>query len=197
MRKFRASNPPNRIVGLPALLAPPIWSGGRDGSGYHFRAEDCAGIAAFATVVGFRKGQTIYQEGQRAASVFQVMAGIAKAYRDQPAQDRHVAGFLFPGDLFGLAQGGRYVNSAEAVTSLTLCSLPVTALEPRLYRNPNLDFVVICKLCQELCEAQRHAYLLSRRSAAARVALFLQMLERCSKRAMAPPARRSGKFSCR
>ena len=54
---------------------------------------------------------------------------------------------------------------------------PVAAPERRLYRKAGLDFLVICKLCHELREAQRHAYLLSRHRAAAKLALFLQMLE--------------------
>jgi CRP/FNR family transcriptional regulator len=40
-----------------------------------------------------------------------------------------------------------------------------------------LDFGVICKLCNELRQTQRHAFLLARRQALAKVAMFLEMLE--------------------
>jgi CRP/FNR family transcriptional regulator len=36
---------------------------------------------------------------------------------------------------------------------------------------------VICKLCQELRQAQRHAFLISRRDALPKLAMFLQLLE--------------------
>jgi CRP/FNR family transcriptional regulator len=90
---------------------------------------------------------------------------------------QHIAGFLFADDLIGLVQNGVYVNSAEAVTAATLYRIPTAALEVRLRNYPDLDFQVISKLCHELCEAQRHAVLLSEQHAIAKVGLFLQMLE--------------------
>jgi CRP-like cAMP-binding protein len=53
----------------------------------------------------------------------------------------------------------------------------VSALESRLRKDAALEFHVICKLCHELREAQRHALLLGRRNALARVAMFFQLLE--------------------
>jgi CRP/FNR family transcriptional regulator len=53
----------------------------------------------------------------------------------------------------------------------------VAALEARLQKDAALEFQVICKLCHELREAQRHALLLGHRSALAGIAMFFQLLE--------------------
>jgi hypothetical protein len=55
---------------------------------------------------------------------------------------------------------------------------PVSALRARLSKDAALEFHVICKLCQELEQAQEHSLLLARRRALAKVAMFLQQLER-------------------
>ena len=60
---------------------------------------------------------------------------------------------------------------------MTAYRLPVAKLRDHLRRDADLEFHVICKLCQELRQAQRHAFLISARDAAARVAMFLQLME--------------------
>lgn len=157
-------------------MAHQLWATGND-AGYPLTAEDRAMLAVIATIARYRKGDTIYREGASANYVFNLITGLVKSCMSLPGKGQHVVGFLFPGDLIGLADEGKYVNSAEAVTAVTLYKLPVAALEARLRRNPNLDFHVICKLCHDLREAQRHAYFLSKHHAIAKLGLFLQMIE--------------------
>ena len=40
-----------------------------------------------------------------------------------------------------------------------------------------MEFHIICKLCQELRHAQHHSFLISRREAVAKLAMFLQLME--------------------
>jgi CRP/FNR family transcriptional regulator len=134
-------------------------------------------IAAISSVVRFRPREEIYREGDCADVVFNIIAGVVKSYRSLPNARRHTVGFLFPDDLFGLAEDGRYVNSAKAVTAVCAYRMAVPALEARLRKDADLEFYVICKLCHQLREAQRHAFILSRHRAQAKVGLFLQMLE--------------------
>jgi CRP-like cAMP-binding protein len=72
---------------------------------------------------------------------------------------------------------GLYANSARALTAVTAYRLPVTALRTRLTKNAELEFHVMCKLCQELRQAQRHAFLFSQTSAVTKLAMFLQLFE--------------------
>lgn len=162
--------------GGPSVLAPLLWSAG-DVPGQPLTSEDRDQLATIATIARFRKGEVIYQEGGRADNVFNVVTGLVKSYRELPDKSQHVVGFLFPWDIFGLAEYGKYMNSASALTDVTLYKVPTTALETRLRRSPRLDLHIICKLCHEVREAQHHAFMVSRQRATAKLGLFVQMLE--------------------
>ncbi len=132
-------------------------------------------LAVIASIVRFKKGEDIYRAGDRADAIFNIISGVAKSYSGKGG-DRIVA-FLFPNDLFGLSEEGRYTNAARALTPVTAYRLPVSVLRSRLSRDALLEYHVICKLCEELRQSQRHAFLLGERRADVRLATFLQMLE--------------------
>lgn len=163
--------------GGPSVVAPPLWGSASGNSRHVLTDETRAQLAAISSLVRFRKGERIYAQGDRADAVFNIITGVVKSYRSLPNARRHILSFLFRDDLLGLAEEGRYVNSAEAVTAVCGYRIPVTALEAKLSKDSGLDFQIICKLCHELREAQCHAFLLSRRHAVGRLGLFLQMLE--------------------
>lgn len=102
---------------------------------------------------------------------------MVKTSRRLPQGRRTITAFLFPHDLVGLAQEGRYVNTAVALTPLTVYRMPVVGLERLLRRNPELEYHFLCKVCHELREAQRHAIALGRKDAAGKLAMFFHMLE--------------------
>jgi CRP/FNR family transcriptional regulator len=163
--------------GGPSIVARALWDSANSNPKQVLTDEQRAQIAVISSLVRFQQGEEIYREGDRADAVFNIIAGVVKSYRSLPDARRHIIGFLFPDDLFGLAEDGRYVNSTKAATTVSVYHIPVPALEARLRKDPGLEFHVICKLCHELREAQRHAFLLSRHHALAKVGLFLQMLE--------------------
>jgi CRP-like cAMP-binding protein len=168
-------DPPNAHG--PSIAAIALWgaSGGRRAQ--LLTDEERARLSVIASIVRFKKGAQIYREGDRADAVFNVVSGVVKSYRALPDKTERIAAFLFADDLFGLAEEGRYVNATKAVTAVTAYRIPVSALEGRLRKDAALEFHLICKLCHELREAQRHAFLLGRRNALARVAMFFQLLE--------------------
>ena len=170
----------NNRLGLvargPNIAARGLW-GSAGNPGRVLTEEERAQLVLISTVARFAKGDLLYREGDRADAVFNVIVGVAKSYKGQTDGSHQIAGFLFPDDLVGLAEEGVYVNSAEAVTAVTAYRISTSALEARLRKNAALEFNVICKLCHELREAQRHALLLTRRHALAKVGLFLEMLE--------------------
>jgi CRP-like cAMP-binding protein len=139
--------------------------------------EQRAQIAGISSLVRFQKGEEIYRQGDCADAVFNIVTGVVKSYRSLPNARRHIIGFLFPDDLIGLVEEGRYVNSAKTVTAVSGYRIPATALETRLRKDAFLEFHIICKLCHELREAQSHAFILSRHRALAKIVLFLQTLE--------------------
>jgi CRP-like cAMP-binding protein len=137
-------------------------------------------IASIAASVQFPRGELIYREGSDADSVFIMASGIAKSFRDLPSGKRPVMTFLFPDDVFGLAQSGQYMNSTQAITPVTVYRMDVEALAEMLRRDADLAVQFLCKVTHELRGALRHAVVLTRRDALGRVTMFLRMLEQNS-----------------
>lgn len=162
----------------PAVLAVDPWTPGNPSKGRMHQLltdEERAQLATIASVVRFKKGEKIYDGGDTAEAIFNIISGVVKSCSG--ADPDHVVAFLFPGDLFGLSAEGAYVNFTKAITPVTAYRLPLSALHARLAKNAPLEYHVICKLCQELRQAQRHAFLLGQRHAVSKITTFLQMLE--------------------
>jgi len=111
-RRRQSSSP---LPGGPVIIAPDLWNEAGNPR-QSLTAEETALLAAISSVVRFRKGETIYRDGDPADAVFNVIAGVLKALQASSETKKHIVGFAFPNDLVSLAQQGRYVNSMEAAT---------------------------------------------------------------------------------
>jgi CRP-like cAMP-binding protein len=162
----------------PAIRAVDPWLPGKPSEGKYRQLlsnDERARLATLATIVRFKKGETIYSQGQPVNTIFNIISGVVKAYSTD--KDEHIKAFLYPQDLFGLSEEGRYSNSAIAVTPVTAYALPIPVLRRKLSKDAELEFHVITKLCHELRQAQRHALLLAQRHALVKLAMFLQLQE--------------------
>jgi CRP-like cAMP-binding protein len=174
--------PVKSVAGVqgPAIRALDPWLPGNPGHGRThqlFSDGERARLAVISSVVRFKKGAEIYREGDGADAVFNIISGVVKAYTQGPGKDELVGAFLFSEDLFGLAQEGRYVNSTKAVTPVMAYRIPIVALRSQFSADAALEFHVIAKLCHELRQAQRHAFVLATKHTVAKLTLFLQLLE--------------------
>jgi len=161
----------------PAIWAVDPWSPAAGGTRQLLTTTERSRLAAIASIVQFRKGAVIYREGDHVDAIFNVIRGVVTTYKRAPNGNEHIAAFLLSDDLFGLSEEGRYTNSAKAITPVAAYRLPVIALRSCLYRSAELEFHIICKLCQEVRQTQRHAFLLSQRRAVSRLVMFLQLIE--------------------
>jgi CRP/FNR family transcriptional regulator, anaerobic regulatory protein len=134
-------------------------------------------VAAIATRVRLRPRALIYRENTPAGWVYTIASGVVKSYRDLPSGKRRIAAFLFPEDIFGLAENGRYINTAQVVTEVRLYRIPIDALQALFVQDGGLQLQFLCKVTHALRQAQRQKIVLTRRDAAGRVAMFLSMLE--------------------
>ena len=174
------ANASPRSVHGPSILAPDPWAPRTSAQGKVHQLlsdEERARLAVIASIVRFKKGAEIYREGESADAVFNIISGVAKAYTHGPGKDELIGAFLFHHDLFGLAQEGRYASSVKAVTPITAYRIPIAALRKRFSMDAALEFHVIAKLCHELRQAQRHAFVLASKHTVSKLILFLQMLE--------------------
>lgn len=166
--------------GGPAIRAIDPWLPGKLSGGKPHQLlsdEERARLATIAKIVRFKKGEKIYSDGKPAQAIFNVISGIVKVYKPAAKGGEHITAFLYPQDLFGLSEAGRYANSAKAITPVAAYALPVPALRRQLSKDAELDFHIIAKLCHGLREAQRHAMLLAQRHASSKLAMFLQLQE--------------------
>jgi CRP-like cAMP-binding protein len=134
-------------------------------------------LMALATTVRLRPGMTLFREGDALSDIFVVGEGLVKAFRELASGQRRIVAFLFPRDVFGLAEHGRYVNTAQTVMQSVIYRIPNESLAAALQGDADLQFRFLCKVTEKLREAQRQAVLLGRPDAIGRVAMFLKMLE--------------------
>jgi CRP/FNR family transcriptional regulator len=134
-------------------------------------------LAALATRLRLPPRTTVYREGDALSWIFINADGVVKSFRELSSGKRRVVAFLFPKDVFGLAENGRYVNTTKTVTAATLYRIPHEALVAVLQRDAELQFKFMCKVTQRLREAQRQTILIGRRDAVGRLVMFFKMLE--------------------
>lgn len=135
-------------------------------------------LASIATVRFLESRAGLYVANSEADSIFLVSQGIMKSYRELRSGKKRVVAFLFPSDVLGLAQGGRYVNSAQAVTPVTLYAISVETLKESFQKDVALQFNFLCKVTHELRESQRQTMTVGRRDAPGKLAMFLEGLQR-------------------
>ncbi|MEM9622830.1 MAG: cyclic nucleotide-binding domain-containing protein [Pseudomonadota bacterium] len=147
-------------------------------------------IPAWFRVSGvFAPGDVLFRAGDPAVSQFHVRSGMFKTFVINAQGDEFVTGFHVAGDIIGcVAKAGRYVESAVALETATLCELNLTALQNDAGGGA---FAVLQALVGQIAEqAQRrlaHQLALSQTSAQLRFAAFcvsyaerLVALNRCA-----------------
>jgi CRP-like cAMP-binding protein len=134
-------------------------------------------LGSISTEIAFNRGVRIYEAGSPADFIFIVKEGVVKAFQDLPTGSERVLTFLFAGDVCGLAQDGRYVNSVKALTPTICFRIPIGALTDMFLGDSELELQFLIKVAHELREAQRQQIILTRQQAHARVAMFLRMLQ--------------------
>ena len=117
---------------------------------HRLTSRDRKHLATISTRLRVRAGTTIFERGDPATAVYNIVSGAASSFRPLPNHGRRVMAFLFAEDLFGLARAGHYVNTVHALTLLTLFRIPLDALKPMLLRNPELQLHFLCKVTHAL-----------------------------------------------
>ena len=80
---------------------------------------------------------------------------------------------MWPGDLLGLVETGRYINSAETITPATFFRFTLDQLQSLLLSEPLLQLHLLIKAAHELRNAQRQVIVLGQMSNIRRLASFL------------------------
>jgi len=124
----------------------------------------------------YERRETIFFEGDPCRYLFEVARGVLKLYKMMPDGRRQITGFLYPGQLLGLATKDCYEYTAEAVTKVTLSRYPVAKLDAVLDELPGLARRLLKSASDELIAAQDQMLLLGRKSGIERLTSFLLRL---------------------
>lgn len=147
---------------------------GREAPHLPLTAADKAELGHIAEIIEFRTaGSQIVVQGQPAVFLYLLANGVVQADCTVNDGERQVLAFYWPGDLFGLAERGVYVQSASAVTPCTVYRLPVRKLEAFLVENPRIQHSFLIKAVHDLRSAQRRIITLGRFGISRRLAIFL------------------------
>lgn len=175
--KPRSRKTPTVNDGVPALQAVPFLRPIRPEAPL-LTDDQRMRLATIATRVNVTPRAVIYRDEAPATSVFIIAEGVVKAFKDMPSGRRWVTAFLYPADVFGLAENGRYIRTAQAVTRATLYQFNVDVLIETLKNDGELQFKFLCKLTHELRESQRQTITIGRRDAVGKLAMFIREVER-------------------
>ena len=175
MRKKRSQEPAPSPVRL-SIRARELLAGGMKASGMRdlLTDEERDELVRIATVVDLRKRHlAVFSQGAQADALFIVGSGAIRVCRYLEDGTRQALSFLYPGDLLGLAEEGRYVNSAETLTASRLFRISYAALRELVKHDTSMECVLLVKLAHELRETQRHVITMGRPHVASRLALLL------------------------
>ena len=98
---------------------------------------------------------------------------MVRIYHTLRSGERQILTFHWPGDLFGLADHGKYVNSRENIASSRVYRFQIRKLERFLLKNPNIQDAFLVKAVHDLRNAQRQLIVMGRFNISRRLAVFL------------------------
>jgi len=126
----------------------------------------------------FKRGETVYRDGDPAVNVFKVVAGVLRIAMVLSDGGRVITSFFYPGDIFGIAPDECYLGDAEAVSELRLRRLSRNRFRQAVDSSEQLRPQLVDWLCREVASAQARTVLLARKSAEERVCNLLLALAR-------------------
>jgi CRP/FNR family transcriptional regulator, anaerobic regulatory protein len=153
----------------------------------HLDAAQCLNRAfASATPRKLAPGQRIWCDGEERSHVYLLKSGAICFTRMLPDGRRVVIGFALPGDLVGLG-GDWHHCDAEAIQACRMEALTAQAFQRLAHMDAGFARLVRAEVGLALTDAQSHVVVVSRLTAAERVAHFLMMLsDRNRRRGMSP-----------
>ena len=138
----------------------------------HLRMKN-AGNGIAGPMLHYASGALLFGEGDEAEDVLKVVSGVVRTCRFLRDGRRVIDAFHACGDVFGFEGGTMYSLSAEAVCACTVIAYGRKPLAELASTDGNVSEQVLSYALLSLARSQRHALLLARRSAQAKMAAFL------------------------
>ncbi len=128
-----------------ALAAAPLFAG--------LPPHHISRVAEFCHYNGYRKGNTVFIEGDRAASFYVVASGQIKVYKGSSEGREVIIKVMRKGDLVGEAaalMGRPYPASAQALTDAAAVEVPRREFVELIKKEPSLALNMVAALSERL-----------------------------------------------
>jgi CRP-like cAMP-binding protein len=135
-------------------------------------AEQQALLTA-ARLVPFAAEATLFAETDVARYVYLLESGLLRASSSLADGHRQILAFLWPGDMFGLSENRRYVNSVEAITPAAAYRVSVDTMGEMVRADAALMSNLAIRAAHEFRMTQRHILCLGQLDIPRRIARFL------------------------
>jgi CRP/FNR family transcriptional regulator len=135
--------------------------------------SDLCVLAHVAQRLAIPAGKTFIEEGDAAKYFFDINQGDVRVSKSLADGRRQITGFMGVGHFLGLAVGGEYAFTAEAINDVRLCRFDRVAIKTVFDEFPALERRLLDVATHELVVAQEQMLLLGRKSALERVVSFL------------------------
>ena len=129
-------------------------------------------IQTYGARLHFKQNETIFSKGDTADQVYRIVSGTVRLCRYMPDGRRSIAEFLLPGDVMGFAENSHLVNSAEAVSEVTLLAYSRAWFDQLAAKNPAIRAQLVERASSDLPTVRQ----LTGQEAKERVASFLLQL---------------------
>ena len=139
-------------------------------------------VSAIASGKRFKKGATIFFEGDDGNGFYLIHTGMVKIYKSSPGGKEQILHILGPGEPFGevpVFSGNQFPANAEAIAHTTLLFFPRTAFVHLISNNPSLSLNMLAVLSLRLRQFTLQIENLSLKEVPGRLAGYLIYL--CSK----------------
>ncbi|MBB4286018.1 cyclic nucleotide-binding domain-containing protein [Roseospira goensis] len=153
-----------------------------------FAARTISSLSRVQCTLRFEPHDTLFREGDQGLAVYSVVSGAVKVYKLMPDGRRQITGFFFRGDMFGFCLDGTYAYTAEAITPVGVCRLPMQRLGELAETAPEIQYRIVLRMTAKLAQFHDHVLLLGRKTARERVATFLLTLSDRARRRGDPPS---------
>lgn len=136
--------------------------------------DELAAFKSLGAQMRIEAGQCLFHEGDPTDFVFNLTCGALKLYKLLPDGRRQVTGFLAPGEFLGITFGEEHAFTAEAIEASDYCRISRPRFEAFVESHADLERELFQIAAHELRAAQDQFLLLGRKTAAERLATFLQ-----------------------
>jgi CRP/FNR family transcriptional regulator, anaerobic regulatory protein len=125
-----------------------------------------------------QKGEQVFNSGDPLKSLFAIRSGTIKSYTITEQGDEHITGFHLAGDVIGFdgIHADMHQSFAQALETSMICEIPFNTLDELSGTMPSLRQQLMRLMSNEIMSDQEMIFLLSKKSADARLATFISNL---------------------